>query len=72
MGARQKINELHFLGVAVASVFAGVLFASIDFALLVGVLLSALLIAGGGIRLAPDTPPRRSASRTPHRGRHRR
>ena len=72
MGARQKINELHCLGIAVASVIAGVLFASIDIALLVGVLLSALLIAGGGIRLPPDMPQRRSTYRTPHRGRRRR
>ena len=68
MGARQKINELHFLGVAAASLFAGLLFASIDIALLVGVLLFALFIAGGGIRLTPDMPQHR----TPHRGRRRR
>ena len=72
MGARQKINELHCLGVAAASLFAGLLFASIDIALLVGVLLSALLIAGGGIRLTPDRPPRRSTDRPPNRVRRRR
>ena len=60
MGAREKLNHLHFLGVAVVSSIAGLLFQSIEIAVLMGVLVTAALIAGGDIRLTPEPPPGRS------------
>ena len=60
MGAREKLNHLHFLGVAVVSSIAGLLFQSIEIAILMGVLMTAALIAGGDVRLTSGTPPKRS------------
>ena len=66
MGARQKINELHYIGIAIVSLLAGFVFTSIEMAVLFGVVLFAALTAGGGIRITPE------ATVHPTRRRHRR
>ena len=60
MGAREKLNYAHLLGVAVVLSIAGLLFESVEIAVLLGVLMTAALIAGGDIRLTPEPPPGRS------------
>ena len=67
MGARQKLNETYLIGIAVTSVAAGLIFASLDMAILLGVVLVAAMIAGGSIRLTPDMPPHRPARRSRRR-----
>ena len=65
MGARQKLNEAYCAGIAVFSVIAGLVFASIDMALLLGLILLAALVATGSIRFTPEqrSPPHRGRSR---------
>ena len=76
MGARHKINEIHFLGIFLVSACAGIVFASIEMAILFGIILSCALVAGGGIRMTSDAlfsrPAAKAAQQAPQRSRHRR
>ena len=67
MGARQKLNQLHLLAIGIVSAVAGLLFSSLDAALMLGVLMAAALTAGGAIRLFPTAaqPARRPRRRRP-------
>ena len=68
MGARSKLNEIHLVGIAVVSACAGIIFQSLELAILFGVLLSSALVAGGGIRLTDDALFSRSAARAAQHG----
>ena len=68
MGARSKFNEIHFLGIAVVSACAGIIFESIELAILFGILLTSALVAGGGIRMASDALFSRPAAKAAQQG----
>lgn len=75
MGAREKLNEAYLAATAAAALAAGVLFASLDVALMLGVALVAALLAGGGVRPSPARSPastRRPSGRHPSGTRRRR
>ena len=66
MRARQKLNEAYVIGIGVFAVIVGLTFASIDMAVLFGVVLFAAAVMAGNVRLSFDErykPPQRSQRR---------
>ena len=54
MGAREKLNQSYVVGVvAVATVF-GLMFASLDLAILLGLILFVAAVTAGDVRLSCD------------------